>query len=374
MAASDDGPAAASSHTVRSGIQRLQFASDLTFQKALTRRVDEYFATTGRRRRDCWQLYLKTAIILVCFVTLYWLLVFVAWTLWQGLALTAALGLVTAAIGFNIQHDGGHQSYSDRRWVNRLMAWTMDLIGSSSYRWHWKHSVIHHMYVNISGYDGDMYMGPLGRLAPHQPRRWYHRWQHLYLWPIYGLIAFKMQLVDDFRFIFTGRLDQHRIPRPTRGALLTFLAGRAAFAAWAFVIPSLWHPFGVVLFFYFIGTVVLGTTVVLVFMIPHLQAEADFPLPRPGTEAMASSWAVHQARVTVDFARGNRFLTWFIGGLNYHKEHHLFPLICHINYPHIAPLVEQTCREFGLPYNSYPSFAAGIVAHYRWLRRMGRGD
>jgi len=78
--------------------------------------------------------------------------------------------------------------------------------------------------------------------------------------------------------------------------------------------------------------------------------------------------------VTVDFARRNRVLTWLLGGLNYHKEHHLFPLICHVNYPAMLRVVEETCREFGLPYKEHRSFPAGIASHYRWLRRMAIQD
>lgn len=126
------------------------------------------------------------------------------------------------------------------------------------------------------------------------------------------------------------------------------------------------------LFFYLVGAVVTGIALVLVFMIPHLQGDSEFPLPQDG--AVAVPWAVHQALVTVNFAQRNRVLTWLLGGLNYHKEHHLFPLISHANYPGMSPVVEQTCRDFGLPYKSYPSFAAGVAAHYRWLKRLGRAD
>jgi hypothetical protein len=41
-------------------------------------------------------------------------------------------------------------------WINRLAAMTMDLIGASSYVWHWKHVVVHHTYVNITGHDADI--------------------------------------------------------------------------------------------------------------------------------------------------------------------------------------------------------------------------
>jgi linoleoyl-CoA desaturase len=109
---------------------------------------------------------------------------------------------------------------------------------------------------------------------------------------------------------------------------------------------------------------------VLVFVTPHLVSEAEFPLPREG-DGIGRPWTEHQARVTVNFGCNSRVLTWLLGGLNFHKEHHLFPVICHLNYPAMTPVVEQTCREFGVPYKSHPSFAAGVVSHYRWPRKMG---
>ncbi len=364
----------ASQETVQTGVRRLDFDKDTAFQDELKRRVNEYFQTTGRRKRDCWQMYLKTAIILTCFGTSYALLVFAARNVWQGLVLAIILALCTAAIGFNIQHDGGHQAYSSRRWVNRLMAWTLDFIGGSSGRWHWKHSVIHHMYVNITGYDSDIDIGLLGRFSPHQKRYWWHRWQHLYLWPIYGLLSVKMQLLDDFRYVITGQLGDLKVPRPRRWEVATFVVGKLLFLAWALVIPMLLHPVWTVLFYFTVASVMLGSVMVLVFVIPHLVDKAEFPLPRPDTCSMARPWAVHQAMVTVDFARGNPVLTWLLGGLNYHKEHHLFPLICHVNYPGMSRVVEETCLQFGVPYNTHRTFWAGIAAHYRWLRRMGKDD
>lgn len=358
--------------TTRRGIQRLDFDPDTRFQEALRQRVDEYFRRTGRRERDCWQMYLKTAILLSCFAASYVLLILVATTLWQGLLLVAVLALCTAAIGFNIQHDGGHRAYSNHGWVNSVMAWTMHLIGGSSGHWRWKHTIIHHMYVNITGYDDDLDLGVLGRFSPHQRRLWHHRWQHLYLWAFYGLLAVKMQLVDDFRYVISGRLGPHRVPRPHGGEIVRFVLGKAVFLAWAFAIPMLLRPVWTVLFYYTVGAAVLGVVMVLVFVIPHLSANAEFPVPEPGEARMAVPWAEHQARVTVDFARSNPILTWLLGGLNYHKEHHLFPVICHVNYPGMSKVVEETCCEFGVPYRSYKSFTAGVAAHYRWLKQMGR--
>src|SRR6202162_3711225 len=128
----------------------LTFGHDNAFQLELRRRVDEHFRTTGRRQRDCWQMYVKTAILVAAFAGSYGLLVFGARTWWQALPLAILLGLSAAGIGFNVQHDGGHQAYSGRPWINKLMAMTLDLIGGSSHLWRWKHVVFHHTYVNIN--------------------------------------------------------------------------------------------------------------------------------------------------------------------------------------------------------------------------------
>ena len=117
-------------------------------------------------------MYLKTAIILAIFAGLYFMLVFVAATWWQALPLAVMLGLSMASIGFNIEHDGGHQAYSKHAWVNRLMAMTMDLIGASSYVWHWKHVVVHHTYTNLTGHDADIELGFLGRLTRRAGESW----------------------------------------------------------------------------------------------------------------------------------------------------------------------------------------------------------
>jgi linoleoyl-CoA desaturase len=354
--------------------RKLEFSDDKSFQTELRRRVDEYFRTSGRLQRDCWPLYLKSAIILSCFAASYGLLVFAVQNVWQGLALAVFLGLCTGAIGFNIQHDGGHRAFSRREWVNRVAATTLDLIGGSSYVWRWKHAVIHHTYVNITGYDTDIDLGGLARLSPHHPRRWFHRWQHLYLWPFYGLLTIKWHLINDFRYILIGRVGRHPIARPKRWDLVIFIAGKAAFISLAFVVPMIFHPVGVVLFYYAVAALVLGMVMSLVFQVPHVVEGSEFPLPLADTARMDRPWAVHQVRVTTDFDRHNPVVTWLLGGLNLHAEHHLFPVISHINYPALSKVVEETCREFGIEYKEHESFTAGLVSHYRWLRAMGRPE
>ena len=352
----------------------LKFAGNSQFQVEVRRRIDEFFRSTGRRQRDCPQMYVKTALLLACFVASYALLVFVAETWWHALPLAIVLGLATAAIGFNVQHDGGHRAYSNHDWVNKMMAMTLDVIGGSSYHWHWKHDIYHHTYVNITGHDTDVDIGGLGRLSPHRRRLWFYRWQQYYLWPLYGFMAINWHLVGDFRDMIPGRIGEHRLPRPKGWDLALLVAGKASFFAVAFGIPLLFHPVWVVASFYVAATVVLGLVLSVVFQLAHCVEEAEFPLPQPGTARIENAWAIHQVETTVDFARHSKAAAWLLGGLNFQIEHHLFPRICHVHYPAISKLVEQTCRDLGVRYSEHKSFWSGVVSHFRWLRRMGKPD
>ena len=354
---------------------RPKFRGSDKFIKELRKRVDAYFERTGRRKRDCPRMYFKTATILAWFFGAYLLLLLAATSLWSIIPLAIVLGFAIAAIGFNIQHDGSHKAYSSRPWVNKIMALTMDMMGGSSYMWDWKHNSFHHTYTNIAGHDDDINVGFLGRLAPEQPRYWFHRLQGVYLWLLYGFLAIKWHLFDDFYQLTTGRIGEHKIKRPRGKDLAVFIAGKVVFFSLAFGIPMLLHPFWAVVGVYAIAAFVSGVVLSIVFQLAHCLGEADFPMPvttAEGGQRVENDWAIHQVQTTVDFARRNPFLSWFLGGLNYQVEHHLFHKICHIHYPALSRLVEETCREFGVRYNAHRTFFGALASHARWLFQMGR--
>jgi linoleoyl-CoA desaturase len=350
-------------------------ASD-RFLQALRKKVDAYFETTGRRKRDNPKMYFKTASILAWFFGAYFLLLFAVHSVWLIIPLAIIMGLGLAAIGFNIQHDGGHKSYSRYTWVNKVMALTLDLMGGSSYLWDWKHNSIHHTYTNITGQDDDIDLGWLARLTPHQKHFWFHRLQGIYLWVLYGFLAIKWHFVDDFYQIAVGRIAGKKIPRPKGWDLVIFITGKALFFSMAFVIPMLLHPVWAVLSVYAIAAFVSGIVLSVVFQLAHCVEGAEFPMPvdmpPPQHPRMETGWAVHQVQTTVDFSRGNPVISWFVGGLNYQIEHHLFPKICHVHYPNLSKLVEEVCHEFGIKYAAHRSIFSAIASHYRWLVVMGR--
>ncbi|HEY1628735.1 MAG TPA: acyl-CoA desaturase [Tepidisphaeraceae bacterium] len=354
---------------------KLKFNNSDRFIRELRRRVDVYFESTGRRKRDCPQMYFKTATVMAWFLTAYLLLLLVVHSWWLIVPLAIVLGVSIAAIGFNVQHDGGHRAYSDRQWVNKMMAMTLDLMGGSSYLWDWKHNSIHHTYPNIDGHDDDIDVGILGRLSPQQKRYWFHRLQGVYLWLLYGFLAIKWHFWDDFYNVAIGRIGEHKIPRPRGRDLAVFIGGKVLFFSMAFVIPMLLHPWWAVLSVYALAAFCSGVVLSIVFQLAHCVGEAQFPVPMTaadGSERMEADWALHQVQTTVDFARNNRLLCWFLGGLNFQIEHHLFSRICHVHYPAVSKVVEEVCNEFGICYSSHKTFLAALGSHYNWIRLMGQ--
>jgi linoleoyl-CoA desaturase len=339
---------------------------------ALLDRVQAYFERTGRRRDGGFRMYIKSALIVAWLVLSYALLVFWASTWWQALPLAVSLGLAVAGVGFNIQHDGGHGSYARRRFGNRFSAWTLDLVGGSSYFWNFKHNIIHHQYTNIDGVDDDIDGAPFLRLAPGQPRRWYHRFQYLYSWVLYAFFPPKWALYDDFRSLVRGRIGAQRIPRPRGLDLAILLGGKLFYVGWTLALPLALHPVLPVLLIYAFYSLTLGVTLATVFQLAHCVEEATIE-QKPATERrIERSFFEHQLATTVDFAPRSRWLTWYLGGLNFQVEHHLFPRISHVHYPALAPITREVCREHGVPLLTHETFFGALRSHLRFLRQMGR--
>ncbi len=352
---------------------RVRFHGSASFQGTLKRRVEEHFEGLNITGRDAPRMYAKSALILGTALGSYALLMFVAVTWWQGVILAIALGFGMAGIGFSVQHDANHGGYSRNRWINRLMGLSLDVIGASSFIWYWKHNIVHHTYTNVSGVDVDIEMEPLLRLAPNQRWRWYHRFQHFYIWVLYALMPTNWHYWADYRDLMHGHISGQRFPKPTARVLAGTLAGKALFYGWSLVLPLCLHSTWAVLGFYVIVTSVLGIVLTTTFQLAHCIDETEVATIDGAIDTLAVGWAEHQVRSTANFAPGNGLLTWYLGGLNYQIEHHLFPKVCHVHYPVLSPIVSATCEEFGIPYQSHRSVRAAVASHFRWVRSLGAG-
>lgn len=348
------------------------FTGGGSFYVELKALVKEHLSDPRRERSARLQLYIKTGVILAWAAISWTLLVFFASTWWQAGIFALSLGLAVAGIGFNVTHDANHGSYSNVRWLNRWMRWSLDLIGASSYVWRIKHNVVHHTFTNIAGADSDIEQLPFLRLAPDQKRRWFHRYQHFYAWPLYGFFAIKWQIIGDAMQLKIGHIEETPLPWPRGKELVGFWVGKAVFLGWTLAIPLYFHPVWQVVLAFFVASFVLAFTIALTFQLAHCVEEAEFSSIAEMTAAGRVEWARHQVETTVDFAPRNRLLAWYMGGLNFQIEHHLFSKVCHTHYPKLAPIVQEACERHGVRYQVHRTLAGALNSHVRWLRRMGR--
>lgn len=116
---------------------------------------------------------------------------------------------------------------------------------------------------------------------------------------------------------------------------------------------------------------VAGFTLAIIFQPAHVMEDHTFENVE-NTDVVEENWAVHQLKTTCNFAQRNKALSWFVGGLNYQIEHHLFPNICHVHYRKISKIVRKTAEEYNVPYRSYPTFMSALVSHGRMLYSLGR--
>jgi linoleoyl-CoA desaturase len=350
-------------------LQRVRFPARGSFHVDLKRRVEDYFEGSARSRHGGWVMAAKSVIMLAWLASSYALLMFADVRPWEAALLSVSIGLAMAGVGFSVMHDANHGGTSSSARVNAIMSFTLDLMGASSFLWRHKHNVLHHTYTNISALDPDLEGGGrLLRLAPWQSRGVHHRFQHLYVWLLYGFFPLKWWFVDDVRELATGVMAGKKFPAARGRALFVALAGKALFVSWAFVLPALLHPSWLLLAIWGVAIFTLGNVLAAVFQLAHCVGKADF---LDGEGEVENDWAEHQVATTVDFAPANAVLGWYLGGLNFQVEHHLYPRVCHLHYPALARIVEETCRAHHLRYRCEPTLRSALAANWRWLRRMG---
>lgn len=354
---------------------RVTFTQNLGFRKVLNQRVDAYFQEKQRSQRDNPAMYFKTVVI-ISWVISAWLFTLFGPDSWELKVLGCiALGCGIAGVGFSVGHDANHGGYSSRPWVNHWVGLSYDVIGLSSFLWRFRHNYLHHTFTNILGHDVEIHGDGLVRMTPYMEHQWYHRYQHWVIPFIYAIIPFYWSVADVHMMLVKRRYHDHTLPKLKVSEILTMLIGKVMWASLFIAIPiAVGYSPLMALAGFGITYVTYGLLICHVFMLAHVLEPAEFIQPDPAQNTVDDEWAIAQVKTTVDFAPKNAFLNWYLGGLNYQTVHHLFPQVCHIHYPDIAPILAEVCQEFGVQYNVYPSFTEALAYNYRWLKRLGEND
>ena len=348
-------------------------SQQLEFVPQLKARVQDYFAEQERRPSGNWQLYLKAVLMLALYVLpLLALFIFQPshYVLILGLYFLMGLGMV--GIGVSVMHDAVHASFSSKSWVNRLFAHSMELVGGSSFNWQVQHNVLHHSYTNISGWDEDISHKAILRLEPEEPWRAMHRYQHIYALPIYSLLTLSWIIWGDYQSLYRYSKKNLLLGKKPLAVWSKLIGFKLAYLFVQFILPIfiLGIPALAVILGFVLMHLVAGFLLSSIFQLAHVVEGPDYPQADENGR-LAKSWMAHQLATTANFSRGKAWISWCIGGLNYQIEHHLFPHISHVHYPKLAPIVQQTAAEFGLPYHEHPSFFKALQSHLRCLKSLG---
>ena len=334
--------------------------------------VAAYFETTGRSQKADWRMVLKTVIILAVTFGAYAMILSNRFTPWQMLGLAVLMGAGMAGIGFSIAHDALHGAYSANPRINRILGYSFDLIGANGYMWKITHNVIHHTYTNIHGVDEDLTVSPLLRLSPGAPLRWFHRYQHLYAMLAYSMATINWIFVKDYQQFLKRDLGPYKDRKHPRTEVVHLLWTKAFCYLYTIVVPLLvldlaWWQFAIG---FLAMHLTAGVTLGVIFQLAHVVEGTEYPLPDESGR-MENVWLIHEMETTADFAQKNRALSWYIGGLNYQIEHHLFPQVCSIHYPAISGIVREAAERNGVPYNNHPTLRASIRSHLAMLKQLG---
>jgi len=343
------------------------------FFRALKEKVDNYFTENNIKPTGNRRLYIKTAVLSITAISIYTTLVFFTPPVAISVILCALFGINLAAIGFNIMHDGGHGSYSKRKWANEASSYFLNVMGANSYYWKIKHNINHHTFTNIEGMDNDIQAEPFMRFHEGQKRYWVHRFQHLYGILLYGLTYFTWIFYEDFQKYFSGKVIAAGADKKmSLKEHFIFWGTKLAYAFIYIILPIMMVGFLQAMVGFMIIAFVTGVFITVVFQLAHVVEGTNFPKITVGGNKIEEEWAIHQVNTTADFATKNVVATWLLGGLNFQIEHHLFPRISHVHYPKIHQFVQETCVQFNIQCTEYRTVRGAVLSHIMYIRRMGR--
>ncbi|MFT3908818.1 MAG: acyl-CoA desaturase [Ferruginibacter sp.] len=346
---------------------------DNRFYESLKAGVDAYFETNKIKKTGDWRLFIKTFILIGSAIAIYFSLMLVHMNTATAIFLAALLGFTLASIGFAVMHDANHGSYSPNTKLNDFLGLTLNALGASSFFWKQKHNIIHHTYTNVDGIDDDIAKSPIIRQCETQKWVPAHQVQHLYLSFVYALSPiFWVFIMDPVKY-FSRKIYTTAAWKMTPKNHIIFWLTKIYYLAVYIAIPVMVWGWGAWAIGYFVMNAVMGITLSFVFQLAHVVENTEFEhIPLDETKHVDTAWAIHQIRTTANFSMKNKVISWFVGGLNFQVEHHLFPKVSHIHYPAISKIVQEKCKEFNLPYYNNESFWGAIASHFRVMKNLGK--
>lgn len=349
------------------------------FLTTLRKRVMGYFKENNKSKEANANMVFKSIFMVTLFTTPYVLMIagFIQ-NPWMVFFMYVLMGFGMTGIGLCIMHDANHGAYSKNPKVNKYMGLLLNYVGGNALNWKIQHNMLHHSYTNVDGLDEDINPGAVMRFSPHQPRLKHHKYQHVYAWVLYSLMTLSWLMVKDFKQL--KRYHKMGLAEPAsqksfKRVMLELTFSKVIYWGLIVLLPMFLLPVSwwVVALGVIVMNLIAGLILAMIFQPAHVMPESAYPLPDQSGK-IDNNWAIHQLMTTQNFASKKRIFSWLVGGLNFQVEHHLFPNICHVHYSKIAPIVEATAKEYGIPYYSRETFREALIYHGKMLKMLGQTD
>jgi len=346
------------------------------FFSEVRKKVNKYFKDNNLSKHANFNMRIKTVFMLSLYSVPFILMVTgVVSSLWPVILMWTLMGFGMAGIGMAVMHDANHGSYSKNKKVNNILGFTINFIGGYHVNWKIQHNVLHHSFTNVEGHDEDIQLG-LMRFSPNQERKGIFRFQVFYAPILYGLMAMYWLVSKDIEGLL--RYEKKNLLRgqglTLRKAVIEVVIHKIWYVALTLVLPIIVMslPWWQIFLGFLLMLFICGSVLAFVFQVAHVIGETNF-YTTDKNGSVENNWAIHQLKTTANFGDRSVIFSWYIGGLNYQIEHHLFPNICHVHYHKIAKLVKETAEEFKVPYYQHKSYFTALKSHLVFLNQLGTG-
>jgi linoleoyl-CoA desaturase len=346
--------------------QNTSFGKESPLTRELRHQVEALLLRDPRGRFADPQVWMKALFLLALNATLYGAILFLADSSPLRMGLTVLFAVATLFLGLNVMHEAAHGNFSKGERTNRILACTFDLFGISSDLYRIKHIQFHHNYTNLYELDGDINEAPLIRMSPSQALWSIHRFQAFYTPLLYALITLSWPVFDLIRMV-DAKVGKMGFRAPPLSVQLRIIAFKCIHYGLALVLPAALLGWKEALSLFLLFHFLLGSILALIFQVAHVHEDGV-----PDATPLPWDWHLHQIRTSADFSTRNPWVCFAFGGLNFQTIHHLFPNVSYRHYPAIQELLVPLCMKQGVVYREFPSFTAAVVAHFRFLSRMGR--
>ncbi|HYG16489.1 MAG TPA: fatty acid desaturase [Bacteroidia bacterium] len=316
-------------------------------------------------------LVLKFGLYFGLFIVSYLLVYFIPYT---PILYTTyiAIGLLHVLLGLNFAHDFAHNAiFKSKKLNNTAFEFLFALMGINGYLWKKRHTHSHHNYPNTEGYDVDIELGAIIYLSENGRPQKHHKWQYIYGPLLYSIYTLYWIFYKDFVLFIRKQHANLRFKQHEKKEHIKLWVFKLLYVGYMLILPAVFSPFtvGQVLEAFVIAHFISAWFLLFTFLITHHVENTQY-FHAEENALSSTSWLMHQVGSSNDFHPFSKVANFIFGGFNCHIAHHLFPNVCHTQYPLVSKVVYTILERHQIVPNK-TSFFGGIHSHVRLLKKLG---